>query len=350
MLSVSWLQMIEPAAVVAVAEDPAWGLPTDGEFPKEALALGAAMMRRTTGALSRILIDRYRAFLAARDRPIPRSSSESEQDRAEHPIEQAIAKSRRFLDRGQRPEAYVLMRELVQDLRAALPEPETSTALAKWYARFPADVPVIPTVSQLDDWIGQLDRLLESLTLDAEEKDDADFFAMMRQGSGLPLDQARALGYDLPTDLLGAHRAARRMRNTFAIHLPPAVEGLLMERSPLELVVQGLPLVSRIAQELETQYPALAGLAWVLRVVDEDPAFPLPVVPPGRALELIIVERSRPRSVFPLVMFSVPGPDLSFWGTAVLWGCALGLCLWNPPIFPLNKTPQRRPAALYRCA
>jgi hypothetical protein len=346
-LSIAWLQAVEPAVLLAATGCPAPGLPSAVAFPKEALALGVAAMHRSSGALRRFVIERYREALAGigRQNPQPASGSGQGGVGGAHSIDQAVAKARQFIDRGQRAEAYVLLGELAQDLRATLQAPESSTLLAKWYARFPSDVPAISTDFQLENWIGEVDRLLEGLALDPEEENDARFFAMMRRGIGLLLDEARAAGYDLPTDLLGAYRAARRMRNTFPIHLPLVVQRMLEAGSPVDLVVREIPTVGRIAQELETQYPALVGLRWVLKVDGRNPASPMQIVLPGQELELVLRQRPNPRLPAVAITFLL-GANLSLWETVAVSARALAFSQWTLPDFTLKKTDKPRRAAL----
>jgi len=283
-------------------------------FNEEALALKAAEMLHSFGTVRRTFQRAYQRLWTGRPvhKPPRRVVLPRYAGAGETAIHKAIRDAERLILAGDDVTALSLLVELMASLHQALETRRIEPLMDKWNMRYPSDLPV--EVIELADLRAFLSAAREvwhqnrkddaldathTRSGDLSEAEDETFVERLHRRMAQDLE-ARTMesGYASPMDLLSDYIDAADVEASFTVHIPEALEAVLKRGSPLPLVFKGLPSVTRIVHELETQYPSFVEREWHLRIDGEVIRSTVQTVLPSQKLELVIPGSSAPQRRF----------------------------------------------------
>ena len=282
------------------------------DFETEALALKAGGVLHALGDV------RLRIIAALRPWRTGEPVTVAEPGPAQSPgtsIDRAIAEIERLTRQGADIEAFNLGISLARDLIQTKATGDLTALVKKWDARFPAERPSTGlTVADMDRLRrsaqeaherGMAARPPEPDDPAARARQDAEdeaWIARLHRGEEEHFwrdlsdphflqqlaDAAREGGYDSVADMIARYVEVSHVQTRFAVHLPPRLEELLGERSPLSLLLVGMPTAPSLESALQERHPELRYLSWSLHVDGEAVPSSTELVLPTQRVEIVL--------------------------------------------------------------
>jgi hypothetical protein len=269
---------LNSAGLIACSLDQATSTVLDGiarpRFPEQALAPAVASGIRCLDKARPLVVRGYEDVLKMAS--LPRYSGAGETS-----IHKAIQEAERWLNEGKRPEAMALLDELHQDLVRAQEGQQVEVLMDKWNVRYPASLAVDVFQTDLSRFLRRVEALMD-LVLREE----------LAAGGPELREAAKGWGYGSVEEMLRDYIDTERMETTFTVDVAQPLQKSL-GGTRLSLTITGIPKVTSLLFELESQYPALRGQIWALRIEPavesiEDTVLPeqkLTVIIPAQGLD-----------------------------------------------------------------
>jgi hypothetical protein len=271
-------------------------------FGVEALAPVAAGMLKCLNGLRVGLVHSYEELVLASRSARSISEKGARGDKAELPrytgagessIHIAIREANRLLQEGQFRPALSIVILLKYDLERAQATGKIEPLMDNWNARYPADLLVDILLDEIPKFQRTLDeiyRRLKATVLNSGEplsEDDDTFVERIRhQVQRDLLAAADESGYETLDEMQIDYFDAENIRTSFAVEISEHLRTAVGHQPMVEVVVQGIPTLGRLADALKKQYPALRYLPWTLRL-DLEMESSNPIIFPGQKIRLV---------------------------------------------------------------